>query len=178
MRIEHKVAGRYAEALLGASGDQLDTIGVDLAQVEAVVEASPELRQVLTHPEIPLDRKLALVDRVFEKQVAGPVLAFLRVLVNHQRFEALPAIIDQFRQLADAAQRRVRAYVTSAVPLTAEEESRLTAALTRLTKLHVELVAAVDPAVLAGLAVRIGDRVIDGTARQRLETIRQQLHSN
>lgn len=177
MRIERKVAARYAEALLGAVGQDPDRAQAELAQIQQTLAAAPELRQVLQHPEIPLERKDALVERIFGSALSAEVVAFLKVLLEHDRMEALPEIAADFANLVAEAKGVVEVQVTSAVPLTPEEESTLSAVLGRITGKRITLAPSVDPEVLAGVAVRIGDRLIDGTARQRLEALREQLKS-
>ena len=87
----------------------------------------------------------------------------------------LPAIIDRFVELAAAEERRAVAEVRSAIALTSEQTEQLRQALNRATGKDVDLKVVVDPSVLGGIVARVGDVVIDGTVRHRLEQLREQI---
>ena len=177
MSIERNIARRYAEALVGAGADQLDQLQAQLAQAQQLLADAPQLARLLAHPEIPVAQKQQVIDQVFGRTLSPVAVVFLKILVEHGRMAVLPEIAQEFRALADERRGQVQAQVTSAVPLSGPEQERLQVALARLTGKRVELVSQVDTQVLAGVAVRIGDRVIDGTARRKLETLREQLRA-
>jgi len=178
VRIDRRIASRYSQALLEASADQTAQVAQQLAQVQQAIGAVPDLVALLNHPEIPVERKQALLDTLFAGQVSPRVLAFLKILVAHARISALEVITQEFRELALEAAGQAEARVTSAVALTPAERERLAAALSRLTGRQVRLLPQTDPALLAGVSVRIGDRVIDGSARAKLQMLRAQLRAD
>jgi ATP synthase F1 delta subunit len=104
------------------------------------------------------------------------VLAFLSLLAERRRFAALPHVILELERLANEAHNLVPVRVTSAIPLTVEQQARLAAALARRTGQRVRLTTSIDPEVLAGVWLRLDDQVIDGTARWRLEEMRRAVH--
>jgi len=172
-----RASRRYAEALfqLAQETGQLDWLEQELEALVQITAGAPELRRLLDHPEVPRERKFGLLDRVLAGAVSPVLLSLLKLLVERGRQQALGAIAADFGALADAARGLLRVQVTSAVRLSEEQLERLTKVLSHLTGKRIALESEVDPEVLAGAQVRIGDRVIDGSARTRLERLRANL---
>jgi F-type H+-transporting ATPase subunit delta len=101
----------------------------------------------------------------------------VQLLLRRGRIEALPRVAAEFRRLDDRRQGITHATVTSAAPLTADETRAITQRLELTTGDRIELDAKVDPDLLGGLVVRVGDRLIDASVRSRLERLRNQLTS-
>jgi F-type H+-transporting ATPase subunit delta len=176
--MEAQVAARYAEALFGVLQEHeiIDQGLADLRRAQEVIEASPDLRTAIQHPELPAAAKRELLGRVLGGEVREVVLAFLSLLAERRRFAALPHVILELERLANEAHNLVPVRVTSAIPLTVEQQARLAAALARRTGQRVRLTTSIDPEVLAGVWLRLDDQVIDGTARWRLEEMRRAVH--
>jgi len=174
--IYRRIARRYAAALLRAAADQqlVEQVASDLQSAHAGIAADPALAAALAHPEIPSPRKQEILQAVFSR-LAPLSLTLLALLVRRRRQAYLGDVIAEYRRLADEARGLARARVVSAVAMTAEQQARLRRALERRTGKQVELTREVDPAVLAGLVVNIGDEVIDASARGRLEKLRELL---
>jgi F-type H+-transporting ATPase subunit delta len=175
--IDRRLANRYAEALFlsARDADEVDRVGEELVAVADGVAESVELRRLLLHPEIRLERKLAVLRQALPETYSERGFSFLRVLLEAGRIEALPAAAEQYQVLTDQWRGIVRAQVTTAVPLTDDERARLEAALGRKEGGRVALEVMVDPSILAGMIVRLRDRVIDGSARTRLQRMRERL---
>jgi len=105
----------------------------------------------------------------------GPGAACGTVVVGAGRGRQLPKIIDRLVERAAAAKESVVGEVRSAVPLTDDQKTRLAAALSKATGKRVEVKVIVDPAVIGGLLVRVGDQVFDGTVRRRLQMAKEQI---
>ena len=114
---------------------------------------------------------------ILGKVVSKPVLNMIGLMLRRGRIEQLPRVAAEFRRLDNARQGITLATATSAAPLNPDEVRALTARMEQLTGGRVELDLKIDPSLLGGLVVRIGDRLIDGSVRGRLERLRNQLVS-
>ncbi|HHW43870.1 MAG: F0F1 ATP synthase subunit delta [Thermoanaerobacteraceae bacterium] len=171
------VGARYAEALydLATAAGLVDQVEQELKTVDRIIKESPDLQKVLYHPRItPADKKDVLKG-LFAGKIAPVTENFLFLLVDRQREAFLGDIVDHFSQMANRARNIVSARVASAVELSKEEKKKLGEVLARITGKKVQTTYNVDPALLGGVVVRIGDRVIDGSLRTRLATLREHL---
>jgi F-type H+-transporting ATPase subunit delta len=131
---------------------------------------------VLANPALPLDERLEAANRVFAN-LGQSVRNMIFLLVRRHRIEQLPRVVAEFIRLDERRQGIVHANATSAAPLTDLEVKALTARLEQMTGGRIALETDVDAALLGGLIVRVGDRLIDGSVRGRLERLRNQLAS-
>lgn len=173
------VAARYAEALFDVARerDVVEAVRAELRDLTQAVESSPELRELLQRADLEAGRKLEILRSALGEQLSATVLALLDGMLYHGRGEAVGEVAEAFGELADDAAGVVRAEARTVLPLREEQRDRLVAALSRLTGRQVSLEERVDPQVLAGVRVQVGDRLIDGSAAGRLERMREQLIS-
>ncbi len=171
-------ARRYAEAAfeVAVRDDAVEAWRKELDTAAAVV-ADERVGRALANPSIPLDTRIATAESIFGKVVSPPVLNLIRLMLRRGRIEELPRLAAEYRRLDDERQGIVRATATSALPLTPDEVTALTKRLAQTTSGRVELDTEVDSNLLGGLVVRLGDRLIDGSVRSRLERLRNQLVS-
>jgi F-type H+-transporting ATPase subunit delta len=167
----------YAHALLevGRAEGQLAEIEDELFRFARTFEGSDELRVALTDPQLPAERRVAVVEDLLGGKALQVSAALASFIVAAGRTSDLPAIVDRFVELAAAERRRAVAEVRSAINLTTEQVERLRLALNRATGKEVEVKVVVDPSVLGGLVAKVGDFVIDGSVRHRLEQLREQI---
>jgi F-type H+-transporting ATPase subunit delta len=167
----------YANALLDVSRAEghLADIQDELFRFARTFEGSDELRSALTDPALPRERRIAVVEDLLGGKALQTSAALASFIVAAGRAHDLPAIVDRFVELAAAEQRRAVAEVRSAIELTPEQTERLRQALNRATGKDVEVKIVVDPSVLGGVVSRVGDVVIDGSVRHRLEQLREQI---
>ena len=167
----------YANALLEVSRAEghLADIQDELFRFARTFEGSDELRTALTDPALPRERRIAVVEDLLGGKALQTSAALATFIVAAGRAGELPAIVDRFVELAAAEQRRAVAEVRSAIELTPEQTDRLREALNRATGKDVEVKVVVDPSVLGGIVARVGDLVIDGSVRHRLEQLREQI---
>lgn len=169
------VLAGYGQALLEVAKAEglLDLVEDELFRVARVFEGSDELRTKLADEQIPAGRREAIVEDLLGEAGATTVTrSLVSFVVAAGRARQLPAVVDTFVRLASAERQHVVAEVRSAVPLDGERRERLAAALSAATGSQVEVKVTVDPTVVGGLVARIGDRVIDGTIRSRLEELK------
>jgi F-type H+-transporting ATPase subunit delta len=171
-------ARRYAEAAfeVATRDDAVERWRTEL-DMAAAVTAGPGIGHALANPAVPFETRLAAVRDSLERAVSPGVLNLISLLLRRGRIEQLPRVAAEFRRLDNARQGITAATATSATPLTPDEVRALTARLEAMTGGRIELELQVDPSLLGGLVVRMGDRLIDGSVRGRLERLRNQLAS-
>ena len=172
------VARRYAQALLELGGESgtLDKLVEDMSAVAAAWETSHDLRNALENPLVALEAKKAVMNELCEQVGAAPTTKnALQMLVDRRRIKTLPYVAQYLRELADARKGVLRAEVTTAVPLSDAYYVRLQAELERMTGKKVVVDKKTDPALVAGVIARIGDRIFDGSLRTRLQSLKDSL---
>jgi F-type H+-transporting ATPase subunit delta len=152
---------------------QLTGVADALFRFARVVDAQPELRSALTNPALPDGTKQSLVGDLLDGRVPAEAVELARwaVVRPGDPVERLEALADR----AAARQQRVVVEVRSAVPLDGGRVRRLGDALSAATGLKVDVEAIVDPSVVGGVVARVGDEVIDGTVRRKLDLARELL---
>jgi len=173
-----KIARRYARALsdLCEAADDHATAGQQIDGFAATYAGSDQLQGVLKNPTVALDSKQGIVSALCDKAgFTTTTRNFLLVVLEHGRIDAMAEIAMAFRDIADVAARRVRATVTSAVPMAPADVDRVQAALGRLTGGIVTLDARVEADLIGGAQVQIGNLVLDSSIRSHLEKLRDRL---
>jgi F-type H+-transporting ATPase subunit delta len=171
-------ARRYAEAAfeVGLRDGTVETWRQELDAAALVVE-DERIARLLGNPAIAEETRLDLAQSTFGRIVSRPVLNLIGLMLRRGRIDELPRVAAEFRRLDNVRQGITPATATSAVPLSEDEVRAVTARLEEMTGGRVDLDLAVDPDLLGGLVVRVGDRMIDGSVRGRLERLRNQLVS-
>lgn len=175
-----RVAKRYAAALFGVAerDGTLDSVAQDLALMERFVSDVPYLRAVLLQPLVSDTRKFKVAEEAFGDRVTATTLNFLKLLIRKRREELIDVCIAEFRVLLADSRNEVSAAVTTAVPLTDAQTKAMVVSLQNMTGKTITLAAMIDPAVIGGAVVRMGDTVIDGSVRGRLARLERQLMGN
>jgi F-type H+-transporting ATPase subunit delta len=168
-------ARRYAEAAFEVARDEdaLERWASDLRAAAAVTEQE-DVANMLGNPGIPFDRRRQALEAALtgvDEKVRNLVL----LLLQRGRAEAVGRVAERFQSLVDRHNGVLAGRATSAAPLSPEEADAMRARMQELTGARVELIFDVDPALLGGVVVRIGDRMWDGSVRGRLERLRSRL---
>jgi F-type H+-transporting ATPase subunit delta len=156
---------------------QLDDLEDDLFRFGRIVGAEPELRSVLSNPLLPGAGKRSLLDTLLAGKVTPTAFRLITQAAVHPRGRGLDASLDDYAQLAAEWRQRLIAVVRVAAGLTNSQRGRLAAALRHIYGHDVHLNVVVDPGVVGGMSVRIGDEFIDGSVASRLTELRQRLAS-
>ena len=174
---DESVARRYAAALFSKAvkENSVDSVREDLGKITNAIDNMAALRVMLAEPTIVESRKSDLLTKAFKDSIGDGTLAFLQMLTAKRRVGLVSAVNEEFVRMTRDFQNVASAKATTAVPLTAEEQTALTAKLTAMTGKRIELTTTVDASVLGGVLVRIGDTVYDGTVRGNLERLRERL---
>src|SRR5436190_16362999 len=169
-------AKRYARATfeLAQEEGQVEVWAERLARITAVL-STPEVRQVLDNPTVSVERRQEAVAVVLGDEADGQTLNLARLMVESGRADQADAIAKEYALLEDEAAGRVRVSASSAVALTDAEKRRLADQLSARMGKEVRLTTHVVPAILGGLVVQTGDRVIDASVATRLQQLRRRL---
>ena len=167
----------YAQALFAVAEaeGELERVEDELYRFAKAAQAQPRLRDALTDPALPADRKRAVVAELLGDRAAPQTVRLLGFLVEQGRARDLPRIVEALAELAAGRRQRTVAEVRTAVPLDGERRARLAEALASATGRAVELKVLVDPSVVGGVVARVGDEIYDGTIRRKLAMAREQL---
>ena len=167
----------YAEALFAVvkAEGELDRVEDELYRFGKVLDSNHELKQALSDRSIDRTQRTKILDELLADKVSAHTLALLSMVVEQGRGKQLPEIVEQLSSLAAEAREAVVAEVRSAVPLDDSQQKELATALSKATGKKVEVKVIVDPSVLGGVVAQVGDTVIDGTIKHRLEQLKEQV---
>lgn len=171
---DHQVGRRYAQAVFAIARDS-GTIAQwrsDLDDVASVL-AESGLARGFADGRVPVEQRQALAERVLD--VSPMALNLARILIARGRSGSARAVAEAFGALADAHEGIAYADVTTAVPLEPAQVERIAAELGQSIGARVNVRPAVDPSIVGGMIVRIGDRIVDGSVKTRLRELRKDL---
>jgi F-type H+-transporting ATPase subunit delta len=175
------VATRYANALAdvvspGTSALRPETALAELRGFESALHESPELKNALSSPAVPVGRKRAVVGRIGDILKISPITRnFLFVLIDHRRIASLTDILHSFELIMEERLGFARAEISSARELTDKQRTALNAQLEQLTGKRIRMRYTVDESLIGGAVARIGSTVYDGSVRGQLQTLERRL---
>jgi F-type H+-transporting ATPase subunit delta len=169
-------ARRYAEAAfdLASRDGTHDRWESDLGKAVQLL-ADERVARIVDNPAIPLADREAVLQKLLGRRLSRPAFNLVRLLTRRGRLDMLPAVAAHFGRLLDASRGIVAATVSSAAPLDDDEETAVRSRVEAMTGREVRLSTEVDPELIGGLVVRVGDQWIDASVRGRLERLRDQL---
>jgi F-type H+-transporting ATPase subunit delta len=167
----------YAQALFDVADAEghLEAVEAELYRFARALDKEPRLQEALTDPQLPIDRKKAVLHELLDGRAQKHTVNLLGFLVEQGRARDLSRIAGALAALAAEGRHHALAEVRTAVALDARHRDRLARALSQATGRDVEMRVLVDPAVIGGVFARVGDLIFDGTIRRKLELARQQL---
>lgn len=174
------VAKRYAKALYDsaqAAGDA-ERVNEELQATAEVYEREQDFRAVMSHPAIATEAKLAFLKDVFGEGLSELMYSTLQLLVERGRFSVLPSLQQAYANIADERAGRAKARVYSAQGLTDTDREAISAQFSKLTGKQISVENIIDPSLIGGIRVRIGDRLYEGSVAGKLEQLRNQLKDN
>jgi F-type H+-transporting ATPase subunit delta len=165
----------YAEALfeIARAEGNLDRVEDELFRFARTLEGSDDLRMTLTDKTIPAERRQRVVEELLGGKASPVTVALISFVVAVGRGRNLPEIIDKLVARSAEQRREAVAEIRTAFPLDEDHRRRLATALERATGKRVDVKEVVDSSVLGGVVAVIGDTVIDGSIRHRLEQLRE-----
>ena len=167
----------YAEALFSVARAEgtLGEVEDELFRFSQTLSGSDELRDALTDASIPASRRQQIVEDLLGGKASPTTVALVSMVVGTGRARELPAIIRRLVDMSAVEANKEVAEVRSAVPLSDDQRARLAKALNEATGKQVEVKVVVDPSVMGGIVAQVGDTVIDGSVRNRLDQLRDAL---
>ena len=164
----------YAEALFAVARAEgtLGEVEDELFRFSQTLQGSDELRDALTDPGIPATRRQQIVEDLLGGRASATTVALVSMVVGTGRARQLPDIIRELVEMSAAEANKEVAEVRSAIPLTDDQRKRLADALGEATGKQVEVKVVIDPSVLGGIVAQVGDTVIDGSVRGRLDKLK------
>ncbi|MEZ5218950.1 MAG: ATP synthase F1 subunit delta [Ilumatobacteraceae bacterium] len=167
----------YSRALFEVARAEgtIDEVEDELFRFARNLESNDELRNALTDEQIPAERRQGVVESLLGGKATPTTVQLVSMVVGSGRGKDLPAIVDRLVARASTSKGLEVAEVRTAVPLTEDQQTRLAAALANATGKQVNLKVVVDPSVLGGIVATVGDTVIDGSVRTRLDQLKARL---
>ena len=167
----------YADAMFSVAQAEgtLDEVTDELFRFARAYEGSDELRGALTDPHLPASRRQQIVEDLLGGKANGTTVSLISMVIGAGRARDLPAIIDAaVAKTADSESKAV-AEVRSVIELTDDQRTRLAAAIQKATGKSVEVKVVIDPTILGGVVTTVGDTVIDGSVKTRLDQLKNSL---
>jgi F-type H+-transporting ATPase subunit delta len=173
---ELTVASRYAKSFIDLAGEQkkVEDIKNDMDLFYHTLKANPELKAVLANPIVSHSKKIKILDEVFSKKVNALSIAFFKLMVNKSRGEVLYATAQEYVNMYDVKNNIIKANVVSATPLSAPNKQKLIADIEKATGGSVKLEAKVDPSLIGGFVLTVGDRQVDTSIANDLRIIKKE----
>jgi F-type H+-transporting ATPase subunit delta len=169
------VAGRYASALfeLAQESRAVDAVSADLDRFDAMLRESPDLMRLVRSPVFGAEEQSKAIGAILDRaELSGIAGNFIRLVAANRRLFALPDMIRAYREFVAKARGIVRAQVTVAEPPSERVMADIRSALRDVAKADVDVEVKVDPALIGGLIVQMGSRMLDASLRTKLNSIR------
>jgi F-type H+-transporting ATPase subunit delta len=175
--MRNEVASKYSRALfeLGKDHDNLLKLKESLDEFWQLVLGNEDLNELLFHQRIMPEDKKRVIEKIFAEELDKDILHFIFILIDKRREYFLESIIKEFNNLVDRAESILHVEVTSAVELQAKQIDKLKAKLDSLLDYNILIKNKVDEEIIAGLVLKIDDYIIDGSLRNGLNSLKQQL---
>ena len=173
------LARRYSEALFLSAKEKniLNQVEEELKLVMDTISENHELRDFIDRKMVPVQTKEIVLEKVFSGKISSAVLNFLKVVIKKRREEFLEDIVKEYTAFADKERKIAEAEVKSAIELTSQQLKMIEERLAAVTSKEIRLYTKVDPDLLGGIVIRIGDKVYDGSAKQQLRSLRKNLEA-
>lgn len=177
---EIRIASRYAKSLLELAIEKksVDSVLKDMDQFEAICASSREFVRVLKNPVISHFKKLTILKEIFKGKADKITLAMLDIISRKNREQYLPEIAKEFKRQYNVHKGIVEASVTTVVPLSKALQKEFTEIVKKITGQEVALTEIVDPSILGGFVLKVGDRQIDDSINSRLKELKLNLSQN
>ncbi|KNF09717.1 ATP synthase subunit delta [Gottschalkia purinilytica] len=173
------IAKRYAEALfeVGFELDKLEQFKDEIKSISSVFESEPKLNNIFTHPRLSKSEKKDILSSLFQGKVSNEVLNLCYITVDKGRERYLKDISEEYKKISNIAQGIVEAKAITAIPMDDKEVITLQNKLSSQLGKKVILSNIVDKSIVGGVLVKLGNKVIDGSIKGRLEQIQRDLNN-
>ena len=168
----------YGDALfsLALEENKLDEVWEEVKLLSSALQENKEFTNMMTHPDMTQEKGLALLEEAFGGKLSDVMMGFFKVLVKKGRFSEILSVLDYFQKEAKEYKKIGVVYVTTPTGLTEEQKSSIVERLTQISGYQsLEMNYVVDPGLLGGIRIRIGDRVVDNSIQTKLEEMTRSL---
>ncbi len=171
------VAKVYSQALfqIGLEQDSLESFLSELKIITKTCTDYPEFYDILRSPKVRTDEKKKVVDEVFSAHQSQEMTNFIKIILDKRRIRELMAIAREFENLIDHHKGIVKAIAYTTKPLDNEEIERLQKKISEMSGKQIELINKIDENLIGGVLIKLGDRVIDGTLKGKLDKLQNSL---
>ena len=171
------VANRYAEALfqIGEEEKLTDKLYQELSEVVGLIETNNDLFSILKSPVISKKEKISLIDSIFTNKIDINIKNFLKILIEQNRISFIPDMAASYKELLNEKNNILEGFAISAIPMNKKEIKELEEKLSQKYNKNVTLENKVDKSILGGVLVCVGNEEIDGTVKNRLDKMKEQL---
>lgn len=175
-----KAASRYAKSLLSLAIEQksLDAAYNDMKLIDDTCDQSRELQALLKSPVIKADKKQAIMTALFGSKLSPITAGFMKLIIQHRREDILHEIADSFVKQYKAHKNIGVAEIITASPLKADAKAKILEQLRKQEGREMEIIEKVDPSLIGGLIVRIGDKQFDGSISRKLNDLKKDFSKN
>lgn len=175
--LNRSVARRYAEAFFSIAQEQnkIDQYQQELEKLVQIIEETENLKEYLAHLLVPANEKKEIVAKIFADHISSTTLNFLNVLIDKRREAYITTISLEYRDMADESRNIAKADLIAAQEVSEEDVKMLAEKLSASMGKTVQLKVLVDPSLLGGVKIRLGDQIIDGTVAKKLAMLKEQL---
>ncbi len=177
---EIQVASRYAKSLIDLAGEQnaVEAIRKDIELFLETCRENPQLQAILKNPIISLDKKANILDGLFAGKVHEMILSYFKIVIRKGRSEILFATAKEFISQYNVLKNVVKATVTSASPLSQENIQQIEEVVKQSTKGEVILTSIVDPKLIGGFILKVGDKQFDTSISSKLNKLKKEFEQN
>jgi len=175
--LNKSVARRYAEAFfsIAREANKMDEFSAELGKIVQTIKETEGLGEYFAHPLVPAKEKKELANKLFAQAVSPMTLNFLLLVIDKKRETYLELIHQEYEDMADDSRNIKKAELISAMPVSDQDVQILADNLSRSTGKTIKLDLSVDPTMIGGLKIRVGDKIIDASVAKKLEMLKKNL---
>jgi F-type H+-transporting ATPase subunit delta len=175
--LNKSVARRYAEAFFSIAheANQIDEYQAELGKIVQGIQDIEGLKEYFAHPLIPAKEKKEIAKKLFSEAVSQITLNFLMLVLDKKRQTYLELILHEYEEMADESRNIKKAELISAMDVSEEEVNALAETLSRSTGKTIQLRLTIDPSLIGGVKIRMGDKIIDASVAKKLEMLKKNL---
>ena len=178
--IGSRAAIRYAKAVLSLALDlkKADIVNDDMQLITSTIEENNELGILLDSPVIKTEAKKSVLVNIFDKKIDNTSLRLIQLLVKNKRLPLLPDVAKQYTHLYNQHKGSQVAEVTTAIPLTGDLEDKVLAKVKEITGKNVSLEKIIDPTIIGGFILRVGDKQFDASILGKMNNLRREFENH
>lgn len=174
------ISSRYAKALfdLAIESNKIDEFENQVRIVYEILKTEKEFMQILQHPQIEVDEKIKILQKAFKSNILNEIMGLLTLIIQKNRQEHLLEVLNIFLDEVKKYKGIVTATVISAVPLNNEQINMIKVKLISNLKKQIQIETQVDPSIIGGLKIRVGDSILDASIEGKLHSLKTSLYDS